>query len=249
MKVPKIVSLISSYNPKNLYIGKVIEELKKISSVYLFTTEEHEYDVEQTFYFPKSIGVNLVYKPREWIANNIDQDWDFVLYDEDDILIPVESIKNVVDLYCKLPENLIPGFIRYECLDENNRRYIDVHPSNSVHMGGNTIIKSVIKNHELWQPWNLHSGNFLFSKNHIKQTIKNRKFETYFREFGLQYGSCLELESAASVLYYDYVKVYTKDVNLVSCHHMPNKYISMPHIYGDGCGPGKEEILKEYERL
>lgn len=247
MNNPKIVSLIASYHPNNQYVKSVIDELSKSTTVYLFTTEPHPHTVKETFYFDKSIGVHLVYTPRAWVLDHIDDDWDYVLYNEDDIFISTNSLKNVISLYETLPNNLIPGFIRYEFLDESNRRYIDVHPSNSVHMGGNTIIKEVIKDYSVWQPWNLHSGNFIFSKNHVKEMIENNKFERTYKQFGLKYGSCGELESAASVLYFDYKKVYTKDVELVSCHHLPNKYIVMPHNYGNGCGPGKEEIVTEYE--
>ena len=85
----KIISLVPSFNPNNEFVSKVIEELKKVSTIILFTTEDHTLNVDETVYFDKSVGRELVYKPREWVLNNIDKDWDYVLYNEDDILIPV----------------------------------------------------------------------------------------------------------------------------------------------------------------
>ena len=104
----KLVSLIPSYNPHNEFVGKVVDELKKISKVILFTTEPHNLNVDETFYFDKSIGRELTYKPKEWTFNNINENWEYVLYNEDDILIPEDSVKNVIDLYNTLPSPLIP---------------------------------------------------------------------------------------------------------------------------------------------
>ena len=76
----KVVSLIPSYNPHNEYVGQVVDELRKSTKVILFTTENHNLNVDETIYFSKDVGRELVYKPRKWILDNIDQDWDFALY-------------------------------------------------------------------------------------------------------------------------------------------------------------------------
>ena len=138
----KLVSLIPSYNPHNEFVGKVVDELKKISKVILFTTEPHNLNVDETFYFDKSIGRELTYKPKEWTFNNINEDWEYVLYNEDDILIPEDSVKNVIDLYNTLPSPLIPGFIRYEFDDrDNTKRYFDMNPVHGIHRGQEGTVK------------------------------------------------------------------------------------------------------------
>ena len=246
MHTPKIVSLVASYNPHNPFVLNTITELKKVGKVVLFTTTEVQLGADDVFLYDSSVGIDLVYKPREWIYNNMQSGWDYVLYNEDDILIPESSIHHAIKLYQTLPSHMVPGFARYEYLDPTNKRYIDLHSSNSVHRGGASIVKESFAEFEVWEPWNLHSGNFLFSKSDISNMIENGRFERYYKEFGFQYGFCDQLESAASVLYYNYTKVLPKDVEEVCCHHQPNKYINMAHNYGDACGPSKQDIISEY---
>lgn len=232
----KLVSLIPSYNPHNEFVGKVVDELKKISKVILFTTEPHNLNVDETFYFDKSIGRELTYKPKEWTFNNINEDWEYVLYNEDDILIPEDSVKNVIDLYNILPSPLIPGFIRYEFDDrDNTKRYFDMNPVHGIHRGQEGTVKQKFDN--VWEPWNLHSGNWLFSKDDVKNMIDNNLWEIYFKQHGYQYGNCDQLESAASVPYLFYTKVYPNDIEKVECLHLPKKYIYF------SVNPTKEELL------
>jgi len=243
----KIVSLIASYNPLNPYVPLVVKELRRKSKVILFSTEKPEFDVDELFLYDKSIGKNLVYQPRKWIIDNIHLDWDYIIYNEDDILITETVLNNAIKLYEIMPDGFAPGFARYEYLTENNKRYIDLHPSNSIHRGGYNIIRKSYRDLNMFEPWNLHSGNFLFSKKDVLNIIANNKFETYFLEFDLRYGNCDQLESAASTLYYTIIKLLPKDVSLVQVHHLPNKYINMSHNYGDISGPGELEIFNEYE--
>lgn len=222
----KIVSLISSYNPSNKHVRKVVDELKKVSKIILFTTENHNLDVDETIYFEKSIGRDLVYKPKEWIKNNLDKDWDYALYNEDDILISESSLLRVIELYETLPSPFIPGFIRFE-FDERDqtKRYFDMNPLHAVHRGSHGTVKDKWDTHKVWEPWNLHSGNWIFSKSDIKNMVDSGVFETRFMEKGYQYGNCDQLESAASVPYLFYTKVYPYDFESVEVEHLPKKYI------------------------
>jgi hypothetical protein len=242
-----IISLIVSYNPHNYYVPIVVKELRKKSKVILFTTDKPNFEVDDLFIYDKSIGENLVYEPRKWIIDNLESNWDYVLYNEDDILILDSVLSEAIKTYQNLPSGFAPGFARYEFITEDNKRYIDLDPSNSVHRGGSTIIKHVHKDIEMFEPWNLHSGNFIFSKKDIQSLFHNNKIEKYFLEHELRYGNCGPLETTASVLYSTITKVLPKDVSSVSVHHLPNKYINMQHIQGDKCGPGKLDIINEYE--
>jgi hypothetical protein len=233
----KIVSLIPSYNPHNEYVGQVVEELSKFTKVILFTTENHNLNVDETIYFSKNVGRELVYKPRKWILDNIDQDWDFALYNEDDIFISEQSLNNAIEMYKKLPSPFIPGFIRYE-LDprDDTKRYFDMNPVHAVHRGSHGTIKYISMTEKVWEPWNLHSGNWLFSKDDIKTMIENNVFETSYKEKGYMYGNCDQLESAASVPYMFYTKVYPYDFEKVEVEHLPKKYIYF------SVNPVKEDI-------
>ena len=43
----KIISLVPSFNPNNEFVSKVIKELKKVSTIILFTTEDHTLNVDE----------------------------------------------------------------------------------------------------------------------------------------------------------------------------------------------------------
>ncbi len=222
----RTISLIPSYDPHNEHVSIVIEELNKFSDVVLFTTEEHNLRVFETVYFDKSIGRDLVYKPREWVVNNIDQNWDYILYNEDDILIPESSFNNALKLYNTLPSPFIPGFIRYESDNrDNTKRYFDMNPVHAIHRGSHGTIKEQWEEYQVWEPWNLHSGNWLFSKSDVEQMIQHGRFESTFTQYGFQYGNCDQLESAASTLYFNYIKVFPYNFEDVECLHLPKKYI------------------------
>ena len=111
-----------------------------------------------------------------------------------------------------------------------------MNPAHSVHMGGNVIVKSKYDG-DIWEPWNLHSGNWIFHKNDIKNMISNNLFETKFKQYGMQYGNCDQLESAASTIYFPYTKVFPKDIESVECQHLPQKYIYF------STNPTKQDII------
>jgi hypothetical protein len=220
----KIVSLIPSYNPTNDYVKQVHDELKKVGDVIIFTTETPPFDCEYKI-FDKSIKGNLVFEPRKWIVENLNKDWDWVIYNEDDIFIPTKSIENIISYYNKVSnQKLIPGFIRYEIKDET-KHWIDLHPAHSVHRGGSGMVRQKFEDIKMFEPWNIHSGNWIFNKSEIIKMIDNNSFETYDKQYGLSYY--LSLENAASLPYFRYTKVFPYDVEKVECHHLPNKYVTL----------------------
>jgi hypothetical protein len=219
-----IVSLIPSYNPHNPYVEIVYNELKKVGDVILFTTETPSFECEH-YIFDKSILGNLVYEPRKWIVENLDKDWEWVIYNEDDIFIPTKSIENIIDIYNQIyHKKMIPGFIRYEEL--NDKKYwMDMHPAHSIHRGGRGSIKQKFENLKMFEPWNIHSGNWIFNKREIQEMISNNEFETYHRQYGKSYF--LHMESAASLPYLRYTKIIPYNLEKVECHHLPNKYVKL----------------------
>ena len=238
MQTPVVVSLVPSYNPNNDFVSTVVDELNRFSKVVLFTTEQHTLNVSETVYFDKSVGRDLTYKPREWVVDNLDQEWDYVLYNEDDILIPKQSLERVIELYESLPSPLIPGFVRYEYDDrDNTKRYFDLNPLHGVHRGQEGTVKHKFDELEVWEPWNVHSGNWLFSKRDVQNMISHNLWEVRYKQYGYQYGNCDQLESAASVPYLFYTKVYPFDVEAVECLHLPKKYIYF------AVNPTKADIL------
>jgi hypothetical protein len=80
---------------------------------------------------------------------------------------------------------------------------------------------------KFWIPGNIHSGNFLFSRSQMAHLIDGNLFQTRFAQYGKQYGGILE--SAASDVYLDLVKVLPEDFTRVEIEHISNKYDGLTH--------------------
>jgi hypothetical protein len=241
----KIISLICSHTPKPDLLRSIIHELNKVSKTILFSGEEIETEASETIIHDRNTNYLFPYITRKWIYDNLDQDWDYVLYTEDDIFISEESVNNVLKMYETLPKPYVPGFIRYEYDERDSmKKYIDMHPAHSVHRGGPTHVLSCkskieIEDKLFWEPWNIHSGCWIFSKEDIKTLIENKYLEENFLEFGKEYFTALE--TIASVPYLYFTKVFPENFESVGVKH-PNKYI----YFSDG-NPNEhqlKEILK-----
>jgi hypothetical protein len=222
----KVVSLIPSYKPNEHKVSKVVSELKRFSDrVIVFTASDHFYDGCEVIKFDPSIQCNLVFEPRKWVVNNIGGDWDYVLYNEDDIVITKESFDNAVALQPTLPYPYVIGFNRFEMV-EGVKYWIDQHPDHGVHTG-NPGKNFTVKNESDWMPANFHSGNFLLPKLYADTLIRTGQFDTRYGEHGKTY--CGILESGATSLYRTLNKVLPLDFERVECEHLDNKYWHHPH--------------------
>lgn len=227
----KILSTIACYTGNNnIYLKSVVEELKKISDVVIFSPEIINIEGTKTEIRDRSLGHGLVFEPRQYILDHIEK-YDYFLYNEDDILILKESLEFAIETNEKLIQQNIQynvGFLRYE-LEYNIPEFVDLAPYNSVHLGGNGVTDIIryitnIKNEYYFNAWNPHSGNFLLSKEQIKLLHSNNHFPTF-----PQATYCGILESGATGFQNVIIK-YTpvKDYKKLMVHHMSNKYIFNP---------------------
>lgn len=231
----KVVSLIPSYKPKKEKLFPVVEELKKFSQeIIIFSAENIEIEGCTVVLYDKSIVDNLVFEPRKWIVNNIEKDWDYVLYNEDDILIKEASFYNAVNIQNSISYPYVSGFLRFELYD-GKKWWIDQHPDHGVHTQ-NIGKQFIIKNEDFWVPANFHSGNYLFSKENAKRIINDGWFETYFNEKNLRY--CGPAETGASGHYRKITKIIPIDFEMVECEHLDNKY------YHHSNTPSTEDLKK-----
>lgn len=221
----KTVALIASYKPKPLKLNAVVSELKKCCNrIIIFAAEEISIEGCEVVMYDKSIVDNLVFEPRKWIVNNIDGDWDYVLYNEDDILIKEEAFRNALMYQAKMEYPNVCGFLRFENFD-GKKWWIDQHPDHGVHTGnyGKQVLE---KNNEFWSPVNFHSGNYLLSKEYVKKMISENIFETSFNEKNLRY--CGPAETGASGHYRRMKKLIPLEFQKVECEHLDNKYYHHP---------------------
>ena len=98
----KILTTIANYNGNsNPYIERVTNELKTISDVVIFSPDEMDIEGVKTEIRSKDLGQGFTFAPRQYILDHID-DYDYVLYNEDDVLIPQESLEYAIQINEKL---------------------------------------------------------------------------------------------------------------------------------------------------
>jgi len=226
----KIASLIPSYSPTDDRFGRVAAELSRVSTVYAFSPDASVGTAANWIKCDRSLGERLVFEPRKWIRENLDQ-FDYFLYNEDDILVRSDQVKTLIDIQNSLPHPFVSGFLRYEWFN-GERRYIDMHPAHSVHTGGNGTTDVLLKMNDHWfSPFNVHSGNFLLSSLQVRELIDVSRWDTFFGEHGIQYCGCLE--SGATSVYRTYKKVLPTQYSVISVEHLSTKYGYMPPTPND----------------
>jgi hypothetical protein len=227
----RILTTIACYSGnENIYLKQVVEELKQVSDVVLFSPEIINIDGVKTEIRSKDLGHSLVFEPRQYIIDHINE-YDYFLYNEDDIFISKEALQFAIETNQKLIKKDIQynvGFLRYE-LEGDKEEFVDLSPYNSVNLGGNgvtDIIKFVTKFDDdyYFHAWNPHSGNFLFSRDQIELLIYNNKFPTKPEK---SFTGILESGATGfvdSIMKFSPIKDYRK----LMVHHMSNKYIFNP---------------------
>ena len=227
----KILTTIACYSGNsNEYIEEVANQVKNISDVVIFSPERMNIDGVNIEIREKSLGKNLVFEPRKYMLDRLDE-YDYFLYNEDDVLIKEESLLYAIEVNEIISNEDIQnnvGFLRYE-LENDVPEFVDLNPGNSIHTGGNgvsDIIKYVTKigDEYYFHPWNLHSGNFLLSKYQVKVLDHNGLFDV---KPSNTYAGLLE--SGASGFNHYLKKVTpTSNYKKLMTHHMSNKYIFNP---------------------
>lgn len=227
----KILTTIACYSGNsNPYIKPVVEELKQISDVVIFSPEIINIEGVKTEIRDKSLQHALVFEPRQYILNHINE-YDYFLYNEDDIFISKECLNFAIEVNEKLIKHNLQynvGFLRYE-LENNIPEFVDLSPYNSVHLGGNgvsDIIRYVtsIGNEYYFNAWNPHSGNFLLSRDQIKLLYSNGYFST------LPQSTFAGILESGATGFYNAMLKYTPayEYKKLMVHHMSNKYIFNP---------------------
>ena len=227
----KILSTIACYaGNSNQYIRPVVEQLKQVSDVVVFSPEIIDIEGVKTELRSKDLQHALVFEPRQYILDHLNE-YDYFLYNEDDILIPKDSLLHAIDINHRISRVDIQNnvsFLRYE-LDNSIPEFVDLHPGHSVHLGGNgvsDIIKYVtaVDGEYYFAPWNLHSGNFLLSRHQVAALRYNNLFPTVAKA---TYAGILESGASGFNAYLKKLVPISTYKNLM-VHHMSDKYIFNP---------------------
>lgn len=197
----------------------------------------------QEILLSNELGHEFSFIPRVWLKENIEEieDDTWIMYTENDLVIPEQSVLNAIhhtQVLQKENKNFISGFVRFEMKGEKRgKEYIDMLPCVTPTVVGSSTINDTF----YWTPGNIHSGNFLLSKELVQDLIKTNRFQTRHMEFGKNYYGVLE--SAASDVYLEFTKFIPENFESVEIEHLSNKY------YGINFNKLRHEVRAQNKHL
>jgi hypothetical protein len=209
----------------NTHVDRVLSTFNEYSciqvDVVLFSTSENPDVSVANLVYPAELSHDFAYVPRQWLVEN----WcclshDYIMYTENDLVITESAVLSCIannNYVSRFSSKYISGFIRYE--QKGRKEYIDMLPC--VRPTVEKVLKAA-DGRKFWIPGNLHSGNFLLSHAQMDHMIENRLLQTRHAQYGRQYYGILE--SAASDVYLEFVKVLPEDFSSIEIEHLPNKY-------------------------
>lgn len=128
----KILVAIANYGTKNAaYAKRLIAEYRSMSFavdvvVLCEASKGFGSDVAELVGLPTKDPWSLPFAHRKLFVENA-ANYDLFIYTEDDTLIREDNIRAFLRASEKLPEDLLPGFIRYEIYPNGSRNYPEIH--------------------------------------------------------------------------------------------------------------------------
>ena len=219
----KVLAVIACYGSKQIeYLKQVIATFKNMPmpvEVVVVSNDQKDLgkDVKVIAGLPSKDPYSLPFAHKKVFADNVDS-YDLFVYTEDDVLVTEGSIRAYLNALRILPEDEIPGHLRYE-LDRSGKMWFpDIFGQfywkpDSVKMRGD---------HMYAEFTNEHTGYYVLTQKQLKRVIKSGGFlrEPYYGRYGM-------LETAAtdpftSCGFRKVICISQLDDFLV--HHMSNRY-------------------------
>lgn len=128
----KVLVAIANYGTKNAaYADRLIAEYRSMSFdvdivVLCEATKGFGSDVTELIGLPTSDPWSLPFGHRALFVERAAQ-YDLFIYSEDDTLVREENIRAFMRASEVLPEDLLPGFIRYELYPDGSKNYPEIH--------------------------------------------------------------------------------------------------------------------------
>jgi len=232
----RLLILVNNYmgcnsDNTNSALEKVLQTFSSYTQlkvdIVLFSTAQYTGRNVINLIYPAELSYGFAYMPRQWLVENFCcLSHDYYMYTENDLVITESAVLNSISIshyLGRFSNQWASGFIRYEQKEE--KKYIDMMPCTRP-----TVEKTLQGDggQKFWVPGNIHSGNFLLSRSQLACLIDRNLFQTRFAQYGKQYGGILE--SAASDVYIDVVKVLPEDFTRVEIEHLSNKYDGLTHL-------------------
>jgi 2-polyprenyl-3-methyl-5-hydroxy-6-metoxy-1,4-benzoquinol methylase len=130
----RLLVAIAHYGRKNrAFLERLLEEYSHMGRFdvdVVVVAEEHKpylpRAVEQVVGLPESDPWSLPFRHRSLFRDRVDE-YDLFVYSEDDTLIEERNLSAFLDMVDVLPEDVLPGFTRYEVGPRGERYFNDVH--------------------------------------------------------------------------------------------------------------------------
>src|SRR5208337_1353936 len=128
----RVLVAITSYGTKNdAYLLRILEEYRSmpydVDVVVLSNTRKAlGADVELVVGLPSPDPWSLPFAHKRIFADRLN-DYDLFIHTEDDMLITQRKVEAFLQLRKVLPEQEVPGFLRYERSEDGKINYPDVH--------------------------------------------------------------------------------------------------------------------------
>lgn len=128
-------------------------------------------DVEVVVGRPSRDPYSLPFAHKSLFAERVD-DYDLFIYTEDDTLLPARSLDAFLEVSKLLPDDEVPGFVRYEEAPDGTRYYSSIHTIyhwdvDSVRRIGGEVFAELT---------NAHSGMFVLERSQLKHAIASGGF-------------------------------------------------------------------------
>ena len=223
----KILAVIGNYGKEQLnYLNQIIIELKSFKKYDVTVIVNSNIEIDNPLIdqvnIPKVSDNKLILASCGQVIYDNMNKYDGYIFSENDMLWKEHHLDNHFKYSAVLPENRIPGLIRYE-IDPNGNRtsYVDFHCNN-----WKSSSKETYDKYKFCQVNNVHQGcYFLTNKQLNYASAHNRDHFTTATRSSSGYGI---LESSNTDLF-DFsnwekvICISEFESNII--HHMPNIYV------------------------
>jgi SAM-dependent methyltransferase len=220
----KILVAIASHGTANdYYLSQLVREYRSMSfdvDVVVLSNVQKEVGpgVELVVGLPTKDPWSLPFGHKKIFADRL-ADYDLFIYSEDDTLLTENNIKAFLRVSADLPENEIPGFLRYELGPDGRRNYPEIHgrfhwDATSVRRRGDYIFAFFTCE---------HSASYLITRAQLRRAIDSGGFlvPPHRGKYDLPCTAATDPYTQCG-----FIKVIcVSHMTDFLVHHLPNKYI------------------------
>jgi len=222
----KILVAIANYGTKNLkYLQVLLDEYRRMPfqvDIVILSNEPKDLgpNLEVIVGLPAKNPWSLPFGHKRLFAQRV-KDYDLFIYSEDDTPLTENNIRAFLDSVGILPDNEIPGFLRYEVGADGQKHISSAHgrfhwlPESARQVAGNTFAQFT----------NAHSACYIITRSQLERAIASGGFlvEPYEAEYDMLCSAATDPYTRCG---------FTKVINISRMEdfllpHLPNKYVGV----------------------